>query len=174
MDTLGPQKLWGWIRGLVPKPGLETFKLHAFTINMGHTSIPRMFILDLAVVHSDTLKHFMVGEAQLTLKDVECLCSKFTKLETLVCSVASPDVVCGDLYPVCHVGFTAGMFLGIDRDRNCKCEKLADSETASAVDTPQQASGKRQFHTGTRTRDDAAGRGLAIAGYSCRARLVYG
>ncbi|KAF8817512.1 hypothetical protein BYT27DRAFT_7199043 [Phlegmacium glaucopus] len=92
MDNLGPQKLWAWIRELVPLAGLETFRLHAFTINMGHTGIPRMFILDLASVHGDTLKHFMVGEAQLTLKDIECLCIKFPKLETLVCSTASPDV----------------------------------------------------------------------------------
>lgn len=93
MDTMGPQKLWGWIRELLPEPSLETFRLHAFTINMGQTSIPRMFILDLAVVHKHTLKHFIVGDAHLTLKDVECLCSKFPRLETLACSVASPDVV---------------------------------------------------------------------------------
>ena len=93
MDNLGPQKLWAWIRDLVPIAGLETFRLHVFTINMGHTGIPRMFILDLAAVHGDTLKHFMVGEAQLTLKDIECLCFKFPKLETLVCSTASSDIV---------------------------------------------------------------------------------
>jgi len=93
MDNLGPHKLWAWIRDLVPLPGLETFRLYVFTINMGHTGIPRMFILDLAAVHGETLKHFMVGEAQLTLKDIECLCSKFPKLETLVCSTASPDVL---------------------------------------------------------------------------------
>ncbi|RDB25218.1 hypothetical protein Hypma_007471 [Hypsizygus marmoreus] len=92
IDSFGPQKLWSWIRELVPMPGLETLKLHAFTINAGHMSVPRMFILDLARIHGNTLKHFMVGEAQLTLKDVECLCSKFPNLETLVCSVASPDV----------------------------------------------------------------------------------
>ena len=92
MDNLGPQKLWAWIRDLVPLPGLETFRLNAFTIN-GHTGIPRMFILDLAAVHGATLKHFLVGEAQLTLQDIECLCSKFPKLETLICSTSSPDVV---------------------------------------------------------------------------------
>ena len=92
MDSLGPRKLWAWIRDLVPLPGLETFRLHAFTIN-GHTGIPRMFILDLAAVHGATLKHFLVGEAQLTLQDIQCLCSKFPKLETLICSTSSPDVV---------------------------------------------------------------------------------
>ncbi|KAG5636571.1 hypothetical protein H0H81_007579 [Sphagnurus paluster] len=92
MDIFGPQKLWGWIRELVPKPGLETLKLHTFTINSGHTSIPPMFILDLALIHGQTLRHFMVGEAQLTLGDIECLCAKFPNLETLSCSSASPDI----------------------------------------------------------------------------------
>jgi len=91
MDSFGPQKLWTWIRDLVPQAGLETFRLRAFTIN-GNTGIPRMFILDLAAVHGTTLKHFLVGEAQLTLQDIECLCSKFPKLETLICSTSSPDV----------------------------------------------------------------------------------
>ncbi|KIM36753.1 hypothetical protein M413DRAFT_448889 [Hebeloma cylindrosporum] len=92
MDNFGPHKLWRWIGELVPRPGLETFRLHAFTFNMGYTGIPRMFILDAAIAHGDTLKHFIVGEASLTLKDIECLCSKFPKLETIVCSVASADV----------------------------------------------------------------------------------
>ncbi|KAF5380489.1 hypothetical protein D9615_004761 [Tricholomella constricta] len=93
IDSFGPQKLWGWIRELIPKPSLETLTLHAFTINSGHTSIPRMFILDLAFIHGETLKHFIVGEAQLTMGDIECLCTKFPNLETLVCSTASPDIV---------------------------------------------------------------------------------
>lgn len=93
IDSLGPQKLWSWIRELVPQPSLETFKLHAFTTNLSNTTIPRWFILDLSVVHGETLKHFMVGDTQLTLEDIACLCFKFPKLETLVCSVASPDVV---------------------------------------------------------------------------------
>jgi len=90
-DSLGPQKLWTWIRDLVPQAGLETFRLHAFTI-IGNTDIPRMFILDLAAVHGTTLKHFLVGEAQLTLQDIACLCSKFPKLETLICFIPSRDV----------------------------------------------------------------------------------
>ncbi|KAF8058786.1 hypothetical protein FPV67DRAFT_1676352 [Lyophyllum atratum] len=92
IDGDGPSKLWDWIRELVPNPGLEMFKLHAFTIHAGHTGIPRMFILDLALIHGQSLKHFMVGEAQLTLNDIACLCSKFPNLETLVCSVPSPDI----------------------------------------------------------------------------------
>ena len=92
MDNLGPHNLWAWIRDIVPLTGLETFRLHAFSIN-GRTGIPRMFVLDLAAVHGNTLKHFLVVEAQLTLQDIECLCVKFPKLETLVCSTSSPDVV---------------------------------------------------------------------------------
>ncbi|KDR75496.1 hypothetical protein GALMADRAFT_68293 [Galerina marginata CBS 339.88] len=92
MDYHGPQKLWTWIRELVPRPGLESFRLHAFTFNMGYTGVPRMFILELADAHGSTLRDFIVGEAHLTLNDIECLSSKFIKLETLVCSVASPDV----------------------------------------------------------------------------------
>jgi hypothetical protein len=93
MDNLGPTNFFQWVRGLVPLPGLETFKLHAFTFRLGHTNIPRMFIIDLARVHRDTLKHFIVGEAQLTLNDIGCLCTMFPKLESLVCAVASPDIV---------------------------------------------------------------------------------
>jgi hypothetical protein len=93
VDSLNPSSFFRWIRELVPKPGLETLKLHAFTSRLGDTNIPRMFIIDLARVHGDTLKHFIVGEAQLTLSDIECLCSMFSKLESLVCAVASPDIV---------------------------------------------------------------------------------
>lgn len=93
IDVMGPQMLWSWVRELLPNPGLETFKLHAFVLNAGSTSIPRMFILDLAVIQKYTLKHFIVGDVQLTLMDIECLCSKFPNLETLGCSVASSDVV---------------------------------------------------------------------------------
>lgn len=92
MDVLGLDKMWDWIRELVPNPGLETFRLHAFT-TMGQTSIPPPFILNLAVIHRDTLKHFMVGDAQLSLIDIGSLGFRFPKLETLVCSVGSSDVV---------------------------------------------------------------------------------
>lgn len=109
MDNFGPHKLWRWIRELVPRPGLETFRLHAFTFNMGYTGIPRMFVLDLAVAHGDSLKHFIVGEASLTLKDIECLCSKFPKLETIVCSVASADVV--SVFPVNNVSGVSNIYL---------------------------------------------------------------
>ncbi|TFK45070.1 hypothetical protein BDQ12DRAFT_621679 [Crucibulum laeve] len=92
IDVMGPQKLWSWILSLVPLPGLCSFRLHCFTINEGHTIIPRMFILDLARIHSNTLRSFDVGEAQMTLNDVECLCSKFKEIEEIGCSVSTSDV----------------------------------------------------------------------------------
>ena len=94
MDAFGPQKLWPWIRELVGTiPGLETFRLHAFTINGSETSIPRMFLLDLAKVHGGSLTAFIVPNVMLTLKDVECLGSLFSELGELVCMVATVDVV---------------------------------------------------------------------------------
>ncbi|KAJ7270095.1 hypothetical protein B0H12DRAFT_1310749 [Mycena haematopus] len=92
IDIMGPLKLWAWITTILPRPGLETLKLHAFTLHMGHTRIPRAFILELATLQAHSLKHFMAGDAELTLPDVECLCYKFPELETLVCLVVAPDV----------------------------------------------------------------------------------
>ncbi|KAK7057668.1 hypothetical protein R3P38DRAFT_1182987 [Favolaschia claudopus] len=92
IDIMGPLKLWGWITMILPRPGLETLKLHAFTLHMGHTQIPRAFILDLATTQADTLKHFIAGDAELTLADIDCLCYKFPKLETLQCLVVAADV----------------------------------------------------------------------------------
>ncbi|KAI3611911.1 hypothetical protein WG66_016126 [Moniliophthora roreri] len=124
VDGLGTQKIWSWVRDLVPHRGLEFFKLHAFTIYngsynfpnnfsntvphgpsgtsrmmsyveslRGQPTIPRMFMLDLALVHRETLRAFEVGEAGLmTVGDVECLCGVFPKLEVLACAVASKDV----------------------------------------------------------------------------------
>ncbi|KAG6873551.1 hypothetical protein C0995_014421 [Termitomyces sp. Mi166 len=83
MDRFGPEALWGWIRSIVPKPGLESLDLRAFTIDSSHTGVPRVFILDLARIHGSTLKHFSIGEAQLMLGDIACLCTKFPNLETL-------------------------------------------------------------------------------------------
>ena len=128
MDNLGPQNLWSWIRDLVPITGLETFRLHAFAIN-GHTGIPRMFVLDLAAVHGNTLKHFLVGEAQLTLQDIECLSVKFPKLETLVCSTSSPDVVSFFFFLVLFIIVLVSrlyliiifLLLGVDSASHCWC-----------------------------------------------------
>jgi hypothetical protein len=113
IDIMGPLKLWAWITTILPRPGLETFKLHAFTLHMGHTRIPRAFILDLATMQADSLKHFIAGDAELTLPDIECLCYKFPKLETLVCLVVAPDVVCWVLifsnwFKFSHIGYNSG------------------------------------------------------------------
>ncbi|KAG5351718.1 hypothetical protein C0989_005161 [Termitomyces sp. Mn162] len=93
MDRFGPQALWGWIRSIIPKPGLESLDLRAFTIDSDHTKVPRIFILELARIHGPTLKHFSIGEAQLMLGDIACLCTKFPNLETLACATASLDIV---------------------------------------------------------------------------------
>ncbi|KAF4621417.1 hypothetical protein D9613_001027 [Agrocybe pediades] len=100
MGGTGPQKLWDWVQQLVPRPGLETFILHAFVYSTlphsssssGNAAIPRKFILDMALAHGRTLKHFTVGDMFVSLEDVRFLGEMFPKLETLVCSTASPDV----------------------------------------------------------------------------------
>lgn len=125
IDTLGPNKLFPWIRALVVNPGLESLRLLTFTTN-GHTDIPRSFILDMARVHGDIspsldsvlpkaqnqnqtqrqtrpanrsenfkgLRKWIMGQAQMTLSDIQCVCKTFPELEELACSVA---VVMGDM-----------------------------------------------------------------------------
>ncbi len=125
IDTLGPNKLFPWIRALVVNPGLESLRLLTFTTN-GYTDIPRSFILDMARVHGDIspsldsvvlpkvqgqsqgqtqpnrsgknsfkgMRKWIVGQAQMTLSDIECVCKTFPELEELACSVA---VVMGDV-----------------------------------------------------------------------------
>lgn len=92
IDEMGLDRLWRWILDLVPKAGLETFKLDAYTVS-GEAAIPRRFILDLAQVHGRTLRHFEVGEAGMTMTDIECLCTKFAEIESIGCSVLSTDIV---------------------------------------------------------------------------------
>jgi hypothetical protein len=92
MDMLGPQRLWVWIRELLPHASLESFTLNAFSVQ-GQTSVPRRFILDLAHVHKTTLRQFLVDSTQLTLADIQCLCTMFPFIEDINCSVASPDAV---------------------------------------------------------------------------------
>ncbi|KAI0944060.1 hypothetical protein AcV7_001980 [Taiwanofungus camphoratus] len=87
VDVQGPQQLWTWIRQLLPRPSLESFTLNAFS-TQGDAVMPRSFLLDLALTHKDTFKHFNVDSAQLTLEDVQLLCTKFPALEALSCSVA--------------------------------------------------------------------------------------
>lgn len=92
LDSMGPQKLWTWIRQLLPYPSLEYFTLNAFSV-LGHTPVPRGFIMDLANTHKHTLKMFVVNMTQLTLGEINCLCQKFPNLETLTCTVANSDIV---------------------------------------------------------------------------------
>lgn len=49
--------------------------------------MPRMFLLDLAKVHKGCLKSFMVETVQMTLDDLECLCTIFPLLEEVSCSI---------------------------------------------------------------------------------------
>lgn len=109
MDSMGPHRLWMWIRQLLPYPSMESFTLNAFSVQ-GHTIIPRNFILDLTATHKTTLKEFMVNMTLLTLEDVRYLCTMLPGLEHLACSVASPHVVrisnsdpAGYLQFNCHV-----------------------------------------------------------------------
>jgi hypothetical protein len=92
MESMGHQKLWAWIRELLPHPSLESFTLNAFSVE-GHTIIPRSFLLNLSSRHKETLKEFMVNTTALTLEDIKYLCTMCPQLEQLTCSVASPHVV---------------------------------------------------------------------------------
>jgi hypothetical protein len=92
MDSMGPQKLWMWIRQLLPNPSLESFTLNAFSVQ-DHIILPRGFINELANTHKATLRDFTAHMTQLTLEDIKYLCRMFPKLEHLACSVASPHVV---------------------------------------------------------------------------------
>ena len=132
--TLGPSKLFPWIRALVVNPGLESLRLLTFTAS-GYTDIPRSFILDMARLHGDItssssfdpflqkgtptdglarqlegqistppacsergLRKWIMGQAQMTLSDIECVCKTFPDLDELACSVA---VVMGDVVSSC-------------------------------------------------------------------------
>lgn len=93
LDVLGPQQLWTWMRALVPhQQTLKSFTLYAFAVQ-GQTSIPRPFIVSLTRGHGKSLQEFAVGMAQVTLESVSYICSTCPQLESLQCSVASPDVV---------------------------------------------------------------------------------
>ncbi|KAI0261279.1 hypothetical protein BC834DRAFT_897066 [Gloeopeniophorella convolvens] len=90
VDLQGPVQLWAWLRSLIPRASLESFTLNAFS-TAGQTSIPRHFLLALAHTHANTLRQFLVNMTQLTLEDVECVCTLLPRLEELSCAVASPD-----------------------------------------------------------------------------------
>ncbi|KAI0698320.1 hypothetical protein C8T65DRAFT_660923 [Cerioporus squamosus] len=78
-------QLWTWIRRLTPRPSLESFTLNAFS-TQGEALVPRGFILDMANIHKNTLRHFTADSSQMTLADIECLCTVFPLLETVSCS----------------------------------------------------------------------------------------
>ena len=127
LDTMGPQQLWYWIRLLLPHPSLESFTLHAFSVH-GSTSIPRHFLLDLAAVHKTTLQRLWLDGAELTLKDVECLCSVFPLMEELGCSVASHDTV--GFSPLISRGKLICFLKGIDKGSYQWRSKLDHFEAA--------------------------------------------
>lgn len=87
VDVQGPPNLWPWIISLVPSQSLETLTMHTFS-TQGDMAVPRIFLLDLAKAHKQTLKKFHVDAVQLTLQDIECLCTMFTNLESISCSLA--------------------------------------------------------------------------------------
>ncbi|KAG1824413.1 uncharacterized protein BJ212DRAFT_523497 [Suillus subaureus] len=92
VDIDGPQKLWTWMRILLPhQQTLKSFTLNAFAVH-GQITIPRPFIVNLTDRHGKSLQDFAVGVAQLTLETVSYMCSTCPQLMTLECSVASPDV----------------------------------------------------------------------------------
>jgi hypothetical protein len=92
VDIDGPQKLWTWMRILLPhRQTLKSFTLNAFAVH-GQITIPRPFIVNLTGRHGMSLQDFAVGVAQLTLETVSYMCSTCPQLATLECSVASPDV----------------------------------------------------------------------------------
>ncbi|KAF5317312.1 hypothetical protein D9611_003627 [Ephemerocybe angulata] len=98
-DFMGPQKLWPWILELIPGPAasLHTFSLHSFVMNVmgkGSISVPGEFLLELSRVHGATLRQVILGDAMLTLGDVECLVDRCVGLEVLSCgTVASMEKV---------------------------------------------------------------------------------
>ena len=95
VDVQGLPQLWPWIRRLTPRAGLAALTLNAFS-TQGEALIPRGFILDMATVHRDTLRHFTADWTQMTCADIECLCTVFPALETLSClTMWSPDGVGG-------------------------------------------------------------------------------
>ncbi|KAG2055526.1 hypothetical protein BDR06DRAFT_953807 [Suillus hirtellus] len=92
VDIDGPQKLWTWMRILLPhQQTLKSFTLNAFAVH-GQITIPRPFIVNLTGRHGKSLQDFAVGVAQLTLETVSYMCSTCPQLTTFECSVASPDV----------------------------------------------------------------------------------
>ena len=114
----GPQQLWTWILRVVPRPSLVSFTLNAFS-TQGEALVPRGFILDMAATHRDTLRHFTADSTQMTMKDLECLCTMFPMLETLSCSTLwTPEGV--SLSPITRISYICvQMDMLIDAPPHC-------------------------------------------------------
>jgi hypothetical protein len=52
------------------------------------------FVINMAAKHGRTLRHFVVSDCYISLENIQWLSSKFLSLETLECSLVSPNVVC--------------------------------------------------------------------------------
>ncbi|TFK26285.1 hypothetical protein FA15DRAFT_667577 [Coprinopsis marcescibilis] len=94
-SVTGPDMLWAWILENTEGAGasLEVFKLHAFVHAFSHLVLPRSLITGLAGFHGSTLRRFFAS-AQLSLTDIELLCTAFPLLEYIACShwiEAGPD-----------------------------------------------------------------------------------
>lgn len=118
----GFQQLWPWIRRLTPRTSLESLTLNAFS-TQGEAFVPRAFLLDMAHTHGATLKHFNADSTQMTLKDLECLCTVFPQLQTLSCSAMFSAET------VRLIGFTRGGVANAfsRRSTRTRCVKLTIS-----------------------------------------------
>ena len=93
VDVLGPDRLWTWTRSLLPHVGsLKSFTLNSFSI-YGRMAIPWPFVVFLATKQGQSLEELIIGVAMLSLDSLSQLCLKCCALETVHCTVASPDVV---------------------------------------------------------------------------------
>ncbi|KAJ3737608.1 hypothetical protein DFJ43DRAFT_1128734 [Lentinula guzmanii] len=73
-------------------PNASSYKTFSFR-DLGQTLVPRGFILDLARLHSASLRRWEAAEAGvMMISDVECLCVSFPRLKVLDCAVGLEDV----------------------------------------------------------------------------------
>ncbi|KAF5384484.1 hypothetical protein D9757_006457 [Collybiopsis confluens] len=74
-------------------PSADSFRNTLSFRDLGQTLIPRAFILDLARIHSSSLRQFEAAEADVMMMgDVECVCVSFPMLEVLECAVGVEGV----------------------------------------------------------------------------------
>ena len=72
-------------------------------------------MMDIANMHRHTLIRFVVSDCYLSLKNIQWMSSEFLSLESLECSLTSPNVVgssclqaCATTKNVGHLGFHPG------------------------------------------------------------------